>query len=235
MKWVIIGAVVLIVLFVAFCVYVDRSTKIKKPGICSVRTSNGAILICYCFDQRNYEVVGIKRQRKHIIIPDTVDGKHKITALNFFDGEYVSSYKRVRHIHLPASMEDINEDAWGDNFQISYRMNAFCSFPNLKSITVDEQNPVFTAHEGMIYKNGTKLMAAAPGILGTVTIGKDVNKIAKSALLDLKKVTSFSVEEDNPCYKSVDGVLYTKSGKKLLQYPILKIGARFSVPSGVCI
>lgn len=228
MKWIIFIVLAIIILFIALLIIVDRSTKLRRPGTCQVKTENGAILVCHCFDRKHYEVVDIKRQRKDIIIPDKVNSGYKITRLNFFDENGAGAYKRVKHIHLPVCMDDINE-----NDRNKYRMNAFCCFPNLKSITVEKENPFFTACDGMIYKKGTHLLAVAPGLLGTITIGKEVKKIAKNALLDLKRAITFRVEEGNSAYKSVDGVLYTKDGKKLLQYPIAKLEAQFTIPDGV--
>ena len=42
-----------------------------------------------------------------------------------------------------------------------------------------------------------------------------------------------NVDKDNPKYKSIDGVLYTKSGDELLRYPIAKRDESFELPSSV--
>ena len=41
------------------------------------------------------------------------------------------------------------------------------------------------------------------------------------------------VDSNNPYFKSVDGVLYSKDGKILIKYPPLKNGSSFTVPEGV--
>jgi len=41
------------------------------------------------------------------------------------------------------------------------------------------------------------------------------------------------VDENNPCYKSIDGSLYTKDGKKLIQYTTGKKQHTFVMPEGV--
>lgn len=46
-------------------------------------------------------------------------------------------------------------------------------------------------------------------------------------------VQEFSVAPDNPAYKSVDGVLYTKDGTTLIKYPSKKAGSEFIVPDTV--
>ena len=42
-----------------------------------------------------------------------------------------------------------------------------------------------------------------------------------------------SVDSNNPNFKSVDGVLYSKDGKTLIQYPPQKDDALFTIPDGV--
>ena len=44
---------------------------------------------------------------------------------------------------------------------------------------------------------------------------------------------TIKVEEENTNYKSVDGDLYSKDGKKLIQYAIGKKETIFTVPNGV--
>lgn len=44
---------------------------------------------------------------------------------------------------------------------------------------------------------------------------------------------SYNVVADNPNFKSLEGVLYSKDGKKLIAYPSAKSGENFVVPEGV--
>ncbi|MCH5251826.1 MAG: leucine-rich repeat protein [Lachnospiraceae bacterium] len=229
--WV-LAVVAAIILLIAFFVWVDKKTKVRRAGEYRVKTPEGSVLICHCFDREHYEVAGLKKQRRILTIPRTVDGVHEITrlGLNEYNGE--KAFKKVKHIKLPVSLVDVNEKAmFGNNY--SYHMNAFGYFPNLKTITVEEGNPKFRAEGAMLYKGKSKLMAVAPGHFGAVMIGKEITKIAASALLDLKYATAFEVEEGNPKYKSIEGVIYSLNGKKLLRYPILKLGSKFAVPEGV--
>ncbi len=50
---------------------------------------------------------------------------------------------------------------------------------------------------------------------------------------DCTSLQSFSISENNTKYKTVNGVLYTKDGTKLIRYPIAKSSTSFTVPSGV--
>ena len=66
---------------------------------------------------------------------------------------------------------------------------------------------------------------------GSVYIRANVSALT-TTVFDSTKVTSFTVDSNNKYFKSVDGVLYTKDGKKLVRYPSGKEGA-FIVPGTV--
>ncbi len=54
-----------------------------------------------------------------------------------------------------------------------------------------------------------------------------------TVFIESNAIESFSVDEENPAYCSVDGVLYTKDMKTLVCYPPAKAGDTFVVPDGV--
>ena len=173
--WILAGAVAVLLLIIFF-VWVSKSGRVRRPGIRYVKTRNGAVLICQCFDREHYQLVGIKKQRRHIILPQTVDGVHKLTDINMNEGENrLRRCKRVRHIHLSATVTNIN----GKVMRNGYHMNPFFVFPHLKSITVEEENPRFRAEKTMLYQGESKLAAVAPGHVGPVYIGEEIKKIAE--------------------------------------------------------
>ena len=69
--------------------------------------------------------------------------------------------------------------------------------------------------------------------LTNVTIGNGVTSIGEMAFALCPKLTSISVLEDNIAYKTIEGNLYTKDGKNLIQYAIGKKDISFDIPSGV--
>lgn len=69
--------------------------------------------------------------------------------------------------------------------------------------------------------------------LKTVSIGKKVNQIGDSAFFYCKSLKSFSVSQENEVYCALDGVLYTKGLKTLVQYALGKDDHTFRVPEGV--
>ena len=48
-------------------------------------------------------------------------------------------------------------------------------------------------------------------------------------------IESIIVDSNNPSFKSMDGVLYSKDGKDLIRYPESKVGDSFAVPDGVTV
>ncbi len=196
-----------------------------------VTTENGAKLKCHSYDGEEYCLDDIVTEKEDIIIPETVDGEHKITALSL--AEYSKGYyKKVKHIHLSRYIEDIYEK-WSSSVSNS-NSNILRNLPNLSRITVDSDNVHFMAWDGKIYKKNTwALLAIAPNVSGTIVIEKNVKRIVPEALLEHPKVNRYLVEKGNASFKSVKGVLYKKNGKKLLAYPIARKGRTFSVPSGV--
>jgi len=67
--------------------------------------------------------------------------------------------------------------------------------------------------------------------LANVYIPKTVNDIGVSPFG--KEIANITVDELNNSYKSVDGVLYTKDGKTLVQYPAKKSDNSFIIPNTV--
>ncbi|MBR1676301.1 MAG: leucine-rich repeat domain-containing protein, partial [Clostridia bacterium] len=57
--------------------------------------------------------------------------------------------------------------------------------------------------------------------------------IGGSAFLGCSRLTSVTVDENNQNYKSIDGNLYSKDGKTLMQYVIGKTATSFSIPDCV--
>ena len=67
-------------------------------------------------------------------------------------------------------------------------------------------------------------------MLSEIIVGSGVTEIRSLAL---KGIRLIRVSEKNRCYRSIDGNLYTKDGKTLIQYATKKDASRFAVPEGV--
>ncbi|MBO6263630.1 MAG: leucine-rich repeat domain-containing protein, partial [Clostridia bacterium] len=71
--------------------------------------------------------------------------------------------------------------------------------------------------------------------LTSVTFGANsqLTSIGEMAFIYCSSLTSINVDENNQNYKSIDGNLYSKDGKTLIQYAIGKTATSFSIPDGV--
>ena len=69
--------------------------------------------------------------------------------------------------------------------------------------------------------------------LTSVVIGNSVTSIGAWAFDDCSSLTSITVGKNNRYYKSIDGNLYSKDGKTLIQYAIGKEDACFEIPDSV--
>ncbi len=65
----------------------------------------------------------------------------------------------------------------------------------------------------------------------TLTVPRSASYIPEQFLTH-STLTAFEVEEGNPAYTSVDGVLFTADGTVLLSYPKGKEGASYAIPEG---
>ena len=126
------------------------------------------------------------------------------------------------------------------------------------SITVDPENRSFKMiGNGLYNASGTRLLAVIQGD-GTFTIPDTVSQVDfltfkncdytgiylgakvpaqfvtyESPFSSASNLKSIAVSASNPNYKAVDGVLFSKDGKKLIAYPAQKAGASYTVPDGV--
>jgi hypothetical protein len=68
--------------------------------------------------------------------------------------------------------------------------------------------------------------------LTSVTIPRGVTSIGRRAF-SFSKLTSITVDNQNPAYSSVDGILFNKNKTVLITYPERKQGTSYTIPSSV--
>ncbi len=86
------------------------------------------------------------------------------------------------------------------------------------------ENPVITSINSWIFD----------GYKGTsITIPKSVRTISFGAFTNCNSLTSIIVDENNEYYKSINGNLYSKDGKTLIQYAMGKRDTSFTIPNSV--
>ena len=171
-----------------------------------------------------------------VVIPNTVT---KIGKLAFVICENLTS------ITIPDSVSYIDEFA-------------FSACINLISIEVDENNQHYCSIDGNLYsKDGKTLIKYASGKKDTsfevsnnvividtwafdncnslvnVVIPSSVTTIGYSPFAHCPSLTNITVDMNNKHYMSIDGNLYSKDGKELIQYAIGKTNAHFEIPDHV--
>lgn len=162
---------------------------------------------------------------------------------------------RIMNLTIPSSVTSIGEYAFGSctsletvtfiqgDSNVNIKANAFNGCSSLKSVIL----PKMSAIPAACFKNCIKLsdivipeMVTTIGeesflqcsSLTSVDIPASVTAINNSAFYNCKGVTEYKVDSANESFKAVDGVLYSKDGKDLVQYPVGKARYSFNVPSG---
>ena len=69
--------------------------------------------------------------------------------------------------------------------------------------------------------------------LTSLNIPANVTFIGEQAFFNCNGLTEITVDAASESYKSVDGVLFTKDGKKLIQYPVSNERKSYAIPAGV--
>jgi len=71
--------------------------------------------------------------------------------------------------------------------------------------------------------------------LTSVTIPASVTFLAEDAFRVCSDLTSINVADDNNHYSSIDGILFSKDKKTLIQYPIKRSESSYTIPAGVTV
>lgn len=148
-----------------------------------------------------------------------------------------SECTRLASISIPNSVTSIRQDAF-----LLCDALAFAQYDNALYLG-NSENPYFalvklqsseittcTVHEeARVIAEGMLHFAE----LVSFTIGAGIESIEEGAFMSCHSLASISVAPDNPSYSSIDGNLYSKDGKTLVQYAPGKTATHFAVPEGV--
>ena len=69
--------------------------------------------------------------------------------------------------------------------------------------------------------------------LTNITLSKNIIGIGHAAFSRARNMESIIVDEDNPYYKDIDGVLFNKAGTELIHYPIGNSRTSYNIPNSV--
>ncbi len=164
----------------------------------------------------------LNRNLKSVTIPSSVTrmGSYVfynsgLETLTFENGSQLTEIPKaafagtkIRAVSIPSSVNVIEASAFRDNM-------------NLYSVSLG------TADNLKIYSNAFYNTG-----LASVNIPENVKYVGEYAFVGLTNLTAFTVDENNKNYSSVDGVLYNKTGDKIIAFPAGRTGT-FTVPKTV--
>ncbi len=154
----------------------------------------------------------------------------RISQLKFKEGTVgivggvLSKFKKLESLTIPNSVKYISEEAFGN-----YSSLENCA--NISKITVDANNAYFKSVNGSLYsKDGKMLIQYAVGKTDEIfNISKEVEVIAPYAFMGCVNLKTITVDEDNTEFCAIDGVLFSKDGKKLIVFPA-GLKGKYTVP-----
>lgn len=157
-----------------------------------------------------------------ILLPDSI---------NYIGYNVFSGCSSLEHISLPKNLNEILSQTFLNCINltkiklpesISYiDMLAFEGCNKLVSIEISNNNKKYTSLNGVLYdKEITEIICISPGI-SRITIPITISKTNHiTDVLGLcYNLDSIFVEEGNPFFKSIDGILYNKDITTLLSFP----------------
>ena len=180
-------------------------------------------------DGESYSVHGIGTcNDTDLVIPGTYNGLPVISI----DSNSFRDCTRLAFVAISDSVVSIGSGAFRNCINLSYIAMpnsitsidyvAFEGCTSLTSVVIPDS--VISIGSGAFY-NCTNLTSIA--------IPNSVTSIGGFPFGACTNIMSIKVDLDNEHYKSIDGNLYTKDGKTLIQYSIGKQDANFSIPDSV--
>ncbi len=176
---------------------------------------SGSISSNYEFDEvTGHLTIGKVIEEKSIYGIDSIP-KDKIKSVTIRNG-VTKVYKlafegctSLTSINIPDSVTEIG---W----------EAFSGCTGLASIVIPDS----------VTEIGWKAFSGCTG-LASIVIPDSVTKIGWEAFGGCTSLSSINVNKENENLKSIDGVLFSKDGKTLLQFPIGKREANYAIPNSV--
>jgi len=149
-------------------------------------------------------ITGYTSSNTSAVIPATIFG---LPVTGIADKAFYNCTS-LTSVEMPASVRSIGR-------------SAFNSCTGLTSVTIP----------GSVTSIGAYAFSNCTG-LGSVTIPSSVTSIGSSPFANCPSLTSIGVAADSQAYSSCDGVLYTKDGTTLIQWPAGQAGS-VTIPFGV--
>lgn len=158
-------------------------------------------------------------------IPSTVKYRWLNIPVKKFSVSSQSNYKIVdggaaEELIVPETLENLDLKS----FSIS-------QFESLEKITVSEKNSQYVSINGVVFtKDKSTLIFYPPAKTdNTLILPKQTSSIS-DYLYAKKYLSVIAVEAGNTSYSSVDGVLFTADGRKIICYPLNKKNETYVIP-----
>ena len=194
--------------------YVELDPE-KKTKTETVKTEKGQLY--FAIEEDHAEVSGYDGTDAEIAIPDAVAGKPvTVIAVSAFSGA-----GKTKKITLPDSVTEIARSAfYGTKALREIRLPAGLEIIGISAFR--ESGIEEIELPGALRKIGRAAFMESG--LKRVELPASIEEIGEIPFALCRGMTQITVNEGNPGYKSVDGVLYSKDGKELIQYPNGKSG-----------
>ncbi len=196
---------------------------IDKDGIYYLRNSSNGLDV-------SFKDIYYNTYSGYVTIPESVtlhEGQYPVNGIG--SAAFLSS-KNLRSVTIPTSIKIIHDRAF-----------MYCS--SLTSITIPEsvteiKNHAFVGCTSLsrIYLNeglktiGLQAMANIP--LTAITLPASLESIDGSALSCNTSLPAINVKAGSANYVSIDGVLFSIDGKRLVTFPAGKSATTYAVPAG---
>ena len=153
----------------------------------------------------------------------------------------------LREIHIPVSVNDIAEGAIND-----------CG--SLEAITVDPANTNYVSRDGVLFTadmqtllhypcgSGADVYEVPDGItvisdfafygaesLEMISVPASVSSVGANSFGADYDLETINVDDANPAYRSVDGVLFDRGMSVLVRYPCGRAGTHYDIPDTVTV
>lgn len=193
--------------------YIDVELPERKEKV-EVPTQKGTLYAS--ISEEEATIIGYSGEDEEIIIPDTVRGKpvKRIGNSAFEGGETVQS------IVLPDTVTEIGDRAFYKKSLNKIRLSVNLSSIGVYAFRQSGLHEIELPDSLKVIKRGAFFNTP----LASVTIPSGIEKIGLIPFGSCKWLKEIVLDGENSNYKTVDGVLYTKDGKELIQYPGAKEG-----------
>ncbi|MDD7355261.1 MAG: leucine-rich repeat domain-containing protein [Oscillospiraceae bacterium] len=217
----------------------------------SVETIDGSAFE-YC---KNLEYIDVEAGNASYVSVDGVLFNKDMTELVAYPGGKAGAYS------IPESVTAVKSDAFSGCCNITEvslgsnisDVDGFFECTKLERINVDEKNDYYSSIDGVLYNKDITVLVSYPAGRGGTYIMPDTlsdfgysfwrcgemteiyipaNAQSLPSFAECKKLQNIIVDDNNPNYTSVDGVLFNKDKTVLILYPQGRGGA-YTIPETV--